>query len=186
VITALSTLRPEKNFEAAIDAIALLRERFEGVRLVIAGSGPHKEAVRRYATRLGDAVVLTGHREDVMELLDASDILIHPSHFDAFPTALLEAMAASVPVVATAVGGMLEIVEADVTGVLVPLPPSAEAFASAIAPLLERPEMRLRLGSAGRQRYEREFAAEPWAHRVRAVYDRVLSARDPRGEGGRA
>jgi glycosyltransferase involved in cell wall biosynthesis len=179
VVTALSKLRPEKNFEASIDAMGVVRRRFPQARLVIAGDGPHEEAVRRHAARLGDAVVMTGHREDTMELLDASDILVHPSHFDAFPTALLEAMAASVPVVATAVGGMLEIVAADVTGILVPPTPSPGAFAAAMTPLLENAELRARLGAAGRARYEREFTAAAWAGRMRAVYDRVLmSPRD--------
>lgn len=174
VITALSKLRPEKNFEASIDAVALLRRRFPKARLVIAGDGPHEQAVRLHAAPWGDAVVLAGHREDTMELLDASDVLVHPSHFDAFPTALLEAMAASVPVVATAAGGMLEIVEPDVTGILVPPPPSAGAFAGALTPLLEHAELRTRLGAAGRARYERQFAADAWARRVRAVYDGIL------------
>jgi glycosyltransferase involved in cell wall biosynthesis len=177
VITSLSRLRAEKNFEASIDAVSLIRQRFPRVRLVIVGDGPHEEAVRRHAARLGDAVVLTGHREDTMELLDASDLLLHPSHFEAFPTALLEAMAASVPVVATGTGGMLEIVEPDVTGVLVPPPPTADAFAAASTPLLESEELRARLGAAGRARYEREFTAAAWARRVRAVYDRVLMSR---------
>lgn len=177
VVTAVSALRPEKNFEAAIDAVALLRDRFPSLRLVIAGAGPHEEAVRRHASRLGDSVILAGHREDVMELLDATDVLVHPSHFDAFPTSLLEAMAASVPVVATGVGGIPEIVDADVTGVLVDPPPSGAAFARALEPLLADLEVRRRLGQAGRRRYEREFGAEPWALRVRAVYDRVLGAK---------
>jgi glycosyltransferase involved in cell wall biosynthesis len=177
VITALSKLRPEKNFEASIDAVSLLRRRFPKVRLVIAGDGPHEAAVRRHAARLGDAVVLTGHREDTIELLDATDLLVHPSHFEAFPTTLLEAMAASVPVVATATGGMLEIVEPDVTGILVPPPPTAAAFAAALAPLLEAAELRARLGAAGRARYEREFTAAAWARHVRAVYDGVLMSR---------
>jgi glycosyltransferase involved in cell wall biosynthesis len=177
VVLALSKLRPEKNFEASIDAVAILRDRFPTIRLVIAGDGPHEQVVRRYATALGGGVVLAGHREDVTELLDASDVLIHPSHFDAFPTSVLEAMAASVPVVATATGGMLEIVEAGVTGILVPPPPFGEALAAALTPLLESKELRAQLGSAGRARYDHEFTAKSWARRTRAVYDRVLSAR---------
>ncbi|MEO8092012.1 MAG: glycosyltransferase family 4 protein [bacterium] len=180
VITALSKLRPEKNFEASIDAVALLRDRFPQARLVIVGDGPHEEAVRGYAARLGDAVLLLGHREDAMELLDASDVLVHPSHFDAFPTTLLEAMAARVPVVATGVGGILEIVEPDVTGILIAPPSSAEALAGPLGRLLEDSELRARLGSSGRARYEREFSAESWVRRVRGVYDRVLSAREGR------
>lgn len=181
VVSALSKLRPEKNFEAAIDAVGLLRRRFAGLRLLIAGDGPHEQVVRSHAARLGGAVVLAGHREDPMEILDASDVVVHPSHFDAFPTTLLEAMAASVPVVATRVGGIPEIVEDGITGVLVSPPATAEAFAAALAPLLASAEGRARLGAAGRSRYQREFGAEPWARRVRAVYDRVLSDRVEKG-----
>ena len=177
MVTTLSELRPEKNFEAAIGAVELLRDRFPHLRLVIVGDGSHRDAVRREAARLGDIVLLTGHRDDAMELLDATDVLVHPSHFDAFPTTLLEAMAASVPVVATAVGGIPEIVEPDETGILVGPPPSAEAFAEALAPLLESAELRTRLGAAGRARYEREFRADSWARRVRGVYDHVLAER---------
>jgi glycosyltransferase involved in cell wall biosynthesis len=177
VLTTVSSLRPEKNFETAIDAVGLLRRRFPTTRLVIAGEGPYEDVVRRHAARLGSAVVVAGHREDVMALLDATDILVHPSRFDAFPTALLEAMAASVPVVATEVGGMVEIVEPDVTGVLIPPPPSAARLAAALDPLLQSEAVRRRLGAAGRARYEREFSAEVWAGRVRAVYDGVLACR---------
>ncbi len=177
VVTAVSSMRPEKNFEGSIDAVGLLRDRFPQARLVIAGDGPHEDAVRRHAVGLGDAVILPGHREDVMELLDASDVLVHPSHFDAFPTTALEAMAASVPIVGTGVGGLLEIVEPGVSGVLVPPPPTAEAIADGLAPLLADAELRTRIGSAGRARYEREFDASAWVARMRALYERVLAAR---------
>jgi len=175
VLTALSKLRPEKNFEAAIDAVALLRSQHPRTRLVIVGDGPHEAAVRAHAARLGDAVVMTGHRDDTMAVLDASDVLVHPSHFDALPTTLLEAMAASVPVVATGVGGMLEIIEPGVSGILFGPPPTGRALADAVELLLEDPGLRSRLASAGRARYEREFEAAAWARRLRAVYDEALS-----------
>jgi glycosyltransferase involved in cell wall biosynthesis len=177
VLSSVSSLRPEKNYEASIDAVALLRQRFPTLRLVIAGEGPHEDAVRSHAARSEGAVVLPGHREDVMALLDATDILVHPSIFDALPTALLQAMAAAVPVVATAVGGIPEIVEPGVTGLLIPAPPSASALAAALAPLLKSEALRRRLGAAGRLRYEHEFTAEEWARRMRAVYDDVLARR---------
>ena len=71
---------------------------------------------------------MLGHRDDVMDLLDAADVLVHPSSIDAFPTALIEAMAASVPVVATNVGGIPEIVMAGETGQLVGAPPDATSW----------------------------------------------------------
>jgi glycosyltransferase involved in cell wall biosynthesis len=131
------------------------------------------------AAPLGDVVVLTGYRDDVMELLDATDVLIHPSRTEAFPTALLEAMAARVPVVATAVGGIPEIVADDQTGLLVGAPPDAGRFADAVLTLAADADLRRRLGEAGRRRFEDEFTAERWAHRVRAQYDAVLD----RGDG---
>jgi glycosyltransferase involved in cell wall biosynthesis len=177
VVTAVSALRPEKNFEAAIDAVGLLSERFPRLRLVIAGDGPHSGAVEARSAPHQDRVVLPGHREDVMELLDATDVLVHPSHFDAFPTTLLEAMSASVPVVATNVGGMPEILEPGISGVLFDPPADASAVVAALTPLLDSAELRRRLGSAGRQRFEREFTASAWVRRIRGVYDRVLSER---------
>ena len=100
------------------------------------------------AAPLGDAVVLTGYRDDVMELLDATDVLVHPSRTEAFPTALLEAMAARVPVVATAVGGIPEIVADGRTGLLVDAPPDAGRFADAVLSLAADPDLRRRLGEA--------------------------------------
>ena len=177
VVTSLSRLRPEKNVEASLEVVRLLRPRFPRLRLVVVGEGPAEAALHRQAEALGDAVVLTGHRDDVMAVLDATDVLLHPSHFDAFPTALLEAMAAAVPVVATGTGGMLEIVEDRATGVLVGPPPAAPALAAALAPLLTDRDLRRRLGTAGRQRYEREFTAGAWAVRLRDLYAGVLALR---------
>lgn len=181
VISAISRLGPEKNFGTAIEAVGALSHRFPQLRLVIAGDGPEREALERQAAPLGGRVVIAGHREDAMCLLDASDVVIHPSHFDALPTTLLEAMSASVPVVATAVGGMLEIIENGASGVLVAPPPSPQRFAAALEPLLADPGLRARLGKAARERYEREFGAAPWLGRMRAVYDRVLAGRGVAG-----
>ncbi|MDP9261507.1 MAG: glycosyltransferase family 4 protein, partial [Actinomycetota bacterium] len=98
-----------------------------------------------------------------------------------FPTTLLEAMAASVPIVATSVGGIPEIVADGHTGVLVPSPPTADRVALAVAGLLEDPSRRHTLAVAARQRYESRFRAGPWAHRIRALYESVLSERRTRG-----
>jgi glycosyltransferase involved in cell wall biosynthesis len=98
-------------------------------------------------------------------------VLLHPTHVDAFPTALLEAMAAGVPIVATAVGGIPEMVESGTGGVLIPSPPQAPALAEALVPLLEDERLRRRIGERGRERFARDFTAEAWATRMRAVYE---------------
>ena len=175
VLTSLSALRSEKGFECAIDALRLLRPRFPRARLVIAGEGPHEAAVRAHAAGMGHAVLVVGHREDSMELLDATDVVVHPSRVDAFPTTLLEAMSAGVPVVATRVGGIPEIVDDASTGLLVESPASPRSLAATLDGLLGDADLRRRLGAAGRARFERYFRAEPWVQRLRAVYDRVLA-----------
>lgn len=175
VVTMMSTVRPEKGFDVAIQAALLLRERFPGLRLVIAGRGHGLAEVRRLAERAGDTVVITGHRDDVMEVLDATDVLLQPSRFDAFPTSLMEAMAASVPIVATAVGGIPEMVDHERSGLLVPPPPRAEPFAAALGDLLADPDRRRRLAQEGRKRFDGEFRADRWAARLREVYDSAAS-----------
>jgi glycosyltransferase involved in cell wall biosynthesis len=167
------TLR-KKGHDVAVAAVRELREQFPDLRLLIVGDGPDREAVARAASALGDGAVLPGYRDDVMAVLDAADVLVHPSRTDAFPTTVLEAMAASVPVVATAVGGIPEMVHDGENGVLFEPPPDSEVLARSLAPLLGDAELRRRLGVAGRERFERDFTAERWAHALREEYESVL------------
>jgi glycosyltransferase involved in cell wall biosynthesis len=172
VVTMVSVLRPDKRHDVALATMRALLPRFPGLRLLVVGDGPSRAEIERQAAELGNVLVL-GHRDDVRALLDATDVLLHTSSVDAFPTALLEAMAASVPVVATAVGGVPEIVENGVTGVLVDPPPRPEDFARALEPLLSDPYLRHRLAKNGRLRFEREFTVERWADRMRVLYGEV-------------
>lgn len=177
VAATISVLRAGKGHDAAIAAVGALRARHPRLRLLIVGTGPARPEIERLAAPLGAAAVLTGHRADVMRVLDAVDVVVHPSRVDAFPTALLEAMAAGVPVVATAVGGIPEIVEPGRTGILVDAPPDVEALTRALEGLVADPALRRRLGEAGRERRGREFTAEHWARRTRAVYEAALGRR---------
>ena len=118
---------------------------------------------------------MAGMRHDVMRVFDAADVCLQPSRTDAFPTTLIEAMAASVPVLATAVDGIPEIITAGETGVLVPAPPRAQAFADALTTLLDDPDGRRRLAHAGRLEYERRLTTGPWVAGTRAVYDSVIA-----------
>ena len=110
-------------------------------------------------------------------MLDAADVLLHPSRSDALPTAVIEAMACSVPVVATDVGGIGELVEDGCTGTLVAPPPTAPSFAAALAPLLDDREPPPADRGRGRARFEAEFTADRWARRMREIYLSVLGDR---------
>jgi glycosyltransferase involved in cell wall biosynthesis len=180
VLTTLTVLRPGKGHAAAIAATEALRRADPRVKLLVLGDGPARADIEAMARPLGDGVVLAGHRDDVMAVLDATDVLLHPSDVDAFPTALLEAMAASTPVVATSVGGIPEIVDDGVTGVLVAAPADAHALVAALEPLVADAARRHALGTAGRDRFERCFTAARWAQQTRALYDEVLAERSAR------
>jgi glycosyltransferase involved in cell wall biosynthesis len=176
VLAIVTVLREGKGHDVAIGALERLLPGHPGLRLLVVGDGPDRERVRELARPLGEDVLLAGHRE-LGEVLPAADVLVHPTRIDAFPTTLLEAAAAGLPAVATAVGGIPEIVDDGVTGVLVTAPVSAVSLAGALEPLLADPRLRERLGGAARERYEREFSAERWAQRLRALYERVLDER---------
>jgi glycosyltransferase involved in cell wall biosynthesis len=177
VVTILAALRPEKAHDVAAEAVARVRERVPSVHLLVVGEGPTLPDVERWLAPLGDAATIAGYRTDVMAVLGATDVLLHPPRFDALPTAVIEAGAAGVPVVATRVGGIPEIVADGETGVLVPAPPEPAAVAAALEPLVADAELRGRLGAASRERFVREFSAESWARRLRALYDAVLADR---------
>ena len=180
VVTMLSVLREAKGHDLGIAATVGLHERVPGIHLLIVGDGPARERLSALAAEhLGD-VTLAGHRDDVMEVLDATDVLLHPSRIDAFPGALLEAMAAGVPVVATDVGGIPDIVEDGVSGILVPAPPMPATLREAVAALLADAPRRERMGRRARERFELEFSVERWAERLRALYDEVLRERSTR------
>ena len=183
VLGMFSALRPEKGHDVAIGALGLLRPHFPKLRLVIGGDGSMRADLSRLAQPFGNAIVMTGPRFDVMRLLDATDIYLQPSRADAFPTTVLEAMAAGVPVLATDVGGIPEIVVHERTGVLIDAPPTAERLAETIASLLGDPCRRRDLAHAGRRRYEDRFTAGPWVRKTRALYDAVLSEVRADGSG---
>ncbi len=177
LVGMVSALRPEKAHDLAIAAIASLRDRFPRLRLLIAGTGnaSYAHELARLAAPLGDRVIFAGLRTDVMSVFDALDACLHPSRMDAFPTTLVEALAASVPVVASAVGGIPEIIEDGRTGVLVDAPPDPQVLAEAVGDLLDDPARRHALAGAGARAYAERFTAGPWVARTRAVYDEVLA-----------
>lgn len=175
VLMTATILRPGKGLDVLIRGIPLLRSRLPEVRLLIAGDGPLRESLvaQAEAEGLSPQIHWLGWRRDLPDVLPAADLFVLPSLEDAFPTVLLEAMAAGLPVVATAVGGIPEIVEPDRTGRLVP-PGDAEALARAAGELLDRPEVRTAMAEAACRRVRESFSVEGWVARLEEVYTQAL------------
>ena len=172
VITYAGRLAPPKDPLTLLRACRMLPGDF---RVLLVGEGELRNSVREYAQRngLGSKVVLLGEREDVPEILAASDVFVLPSDWEGLPRSIIEAMMAGLPVAATRVGGVPELVEDGVTGYLVP-PQDSHALAAALQSLLVDPGLRQRLGEAGRKRALEHFSLAETIRRTQKVYEAVL------------
>lgn len=171
-------LHPEKGYEHLFEALRLLRRRLDrGCTLLIAGAGPFEPAYRERVRALGiaDSTAFLGFRKDLADLMLAADLFVLPSVAEAFGLVLAEALYLGAPVVATRVGGIPEIVDDGIDGVLVP-PADPAALAEALAALLADPERRRRLAGAGRDRVARIFRFEDMVRAYEALYDGLPGA----------
>lgn len=171
VITTAGRLSPEKGQSFFIEMAALLRECYPEARFQVVGDGPLRNelAVQIDRLRLREVVALTGFRADVDELLRESHVFVLPSLAEGLGLVLLEAMAAGLPVVATKVGGIPEVVVDGVTGRLVP-PGDAAALAAAVREVLDNPDLARRWGEAGRRRVEQSFTAAEMGRQTLDLY----------------
>ena len=169
----VAALRPGKGVQYLIDAAALVRKAGCDARFLVVGSGEYASELEAQAASrgLGHAVCFLGPRNDVPALLAAADVYVHPSLFEALPTTVLEAMATALPVVATAVGGVPELVAHGTTGLLVPPGRPAE-LAEAMLQLCD-PARRATFGAAGRAWVETNASAAEWVKGIEDVYRRV-------------
>lgn len=177
-VIMVGRLAAPKRPDLALQAIASLRKRFPRVQLLLVGDGVNRVKVESLVAQLGlhDCVHLLGIRDDVPALLSRAACLVFASDYEACPLSILEAMAASVPIVATRVGGVPEIIEHDVSGLLV-RPESPDALAAAVAHMLENPERARAMGEAGRRRAHADFSSAKMAGTIVEVYRQTMPAR---------
>lgn len=170
VIGSVGRLAAQKDPLTMVEAFARIAATHPHAVLVMAGSGPLAEAVstRAYELRVADRVRLLGERRDVADVLRAFDVFVLSSRWEGLPRSLVEAMAAGLPVVATSVNGVPEIVEDGRTGLLVP-PGDAETLARTVARLLDDDVTRRRLGTAAAAAVG-EFDVDTMARRLEHVY----------------
>lgn len=178
---------PVKGQGDLLQAFREVAQRHPEARLVLVGEGVRRPVLEREARRLGiaDRVQFLGQRRDVPALLARAVAGVSASHAEGISNAVLEAMAARLPVVATAVGGTPEIVRDGRNGLLVP-PGAPAALAQAMALLLEREPLRRRMGAAGRRIVEREFGVGQMRLSFDALYRELTEPRTPRIVSGAA
>jgi glycosyltransferase involved in cell wall biosynthesis len=176
VLVAVGALRRWKGHQHLVEALPRVRRRLPGTQLRIYGEGPEHDALRSLVTSLGldTAVRLPGYVMDVFAPLAGADLMVQPSIEEGFGMAVLEGMSQECPVIATRVGGLPEVVEHGVTGLLVP-PADPERLAAGIIALLDDADRRREMGAAGRLRLERQFTIATLLDRYTMVYERVLS-----------
>jgi glycosyltransferase involved in cell wall biosynthesis len=172
-IANVANLIPYKGQMELIEALARVRVAHAGVRLFLIGEdrGFGPDLMRLAEARgVADRVVFLGRRDDVAELLAAMDLFVLASHEEGSSNALLEAMAAGVPVVATAVGGCTEALDGGALGPLVPARDPA-ALAVAIATVLDEPDVARARAAAARKHVEERYSVSAMIAAYRALYD---------------
>jgi glycosyltransferase involved in cell wall biosynthesis len=176
IIGTVANFYPTKGLPFFIQAIPYVRDVFPETNFVIVGDGRQRSELERLTTELGldSCLFFLGQRDDVSQILPLFDVFVLPSVKEGLPYALLEAMAAARPVVATAVGGVPEVIMDGQTGLLVP-PKDPEALAQAIITFLRNPERARAMGEAGRKRVLEHFTVERMVAETERVYQELLA-----------
>jgi glycosyltransferase involved in cell wall biosynthesis len=181
VVGSITNFKPQKGPLDLVEAARLARSRDRRLVFVIAGDGAMRTEVERAIARadLRESVHLLGWRDDVPELLAAMDVFVLTSLFEGLPRAVLQAMAASVPVVATDTGGVVEVVANGESGVLVP-PGKPAAVADAVVALAGDAAARARFSAAARSRLGEEFDIRRMVPELEDIYEEVLTEQRPK------
>ena len=182
VVGNIAALVPHKGQQHLVGAAHLVVQQMPDARFIILGEGELRDSLERQVRdhHLEKHVLLPGFRTDVIGCLKGFDVFVLCSLTEGLGTSLLDAMAAAKPIVATTAGGIPEVVEDGVTGFLVP-PRDDQALAAAILRLLGDPDLRARMGQAGRRRVAERFSVERMVAGTAAVYARLAGT--PRGAG---
>lgn len=171
VIGTVARLAPQKGVAVFLQAAAILAARYPAIAFRVVGDGPERPALEAAAQKLGlgERVEFRGYREDLAAELEQLDLFVLPSLSEGLSITLLEALAAGCPVAACRCGGIPEIVEEGVTGLLTP-PNDPDTLAGRVEELLRRPTEARRMAGAGREKVRRDFSREMMLHRTAEVY----------------
>lgn len=178
VVGSVGWLTDVKGHIYLIEAVAKLKQDFPSLHLVIIGSGDRHDALLQQADLLGlrDAVHFLGYRDDVEPCLAGMDLFVLPSLNEGMGRALIEAMAAGLPVIASHVGGIPAVISHERTGLLVP-PGDANALAVALRRLLDRPEWAAQLGVAASRSVDSRYGSVSMVHAIESIFAEALGVR---------
>lgn len=178
VLGTIGRLEPEKGQRYFIEAAKLVLEKMPKVKFLIIGEGTLKKELQDYAAKLGivDCITFLGLRKDIYTLLSIMDIFVLPSLYEGFGIAILEAMSACLPVVASNVGGIPEVIVDGQTGFLVK-PANPKDLADKILLLLNNKDMRLAIGQRARKRVEDFFDLKMMTKDTECLYEQLSKAK---------
>lgn len=178
----VGVLNPWKGHKVFIEASEKFLDQFPDCKIFIIGSAPqkymHYEAELKsivYERKLGKNIIFTGHRKDVAQIMGILDIIVHASiEPDPYPNVVVEAMLAGKPIIASNMGGPVEMIENYKTGILI-LPKDPTILAEKICELLRNPKMRIALGKEARKVAVERYSIKKHVRRIEAVYEEVMS-----------
>jgi glycosyltransferase involved in cell wall biosynthesis len=177
VIGAIGRMVEEKGFPTLLEAFTILLARGVDAELVLIGEGPLLSRCQQQAGKIGPARVrFLGEVPQARRIFSGFDIIVQPSHAEGLGLVPIEAMLAGVPVIASDVGGLPEVVVHGETGLLVP-PQNAVALADALQLLVQKDEWRTRLGAAGKRRAEEHFTRRAMIEATLREYRAVIAKR---------
>lgn len=179
-ILSIGRLHKQKNFPLLIESIADLVTSYPSIKVFIAGEGEDSEKIEKVVKEndLDNHISLLGRRSDINELLNKSDLFVLPSFWEGMPNVVLEAMAASKPVVCTDVGGASEIIENGKTGYLIPSNDKNSMKKTIIKIIKMKKGDRVIMGNLGRKRVEESFSIEETVKQTESLYEMLLKRID--------
>lgn len=181
VVGNVAAMVDHKGQRYLVDAAGYVLQKAPLTRFVIIGDGELREQLLQQAKPYGEKIIFTGFREDVPSLILFFDIFVMSSHLEGLCTSIMDAMYLERPVVATTAGGIPEIIDNGVDGILVE-PKNPEALAEAILEVINDVGLRRRLASAGKHKVIQKFTADAMVERTLSVYRELLSDQQSRRE----
>ncbi len=176
LIACVGNFRPEKDHRNLIEAVAKISNKISGVKILLVGQDPMREEIERLVSekQLEDFFCFTGPRQDIPELLMVCDAFVLPSRNEGMPRALMEAMLMGLPVITTDAGGTPEVIENNISGLMVPKQ-NPDALAEGLLKIVCDSSLRMHLGRAARKRILEHFSLDVIVNRYIEFYNSLMA-----------